>query len=94
MKKEIENGFIEYRMPNIPEGLKIVSLLGDTFKKGELEMISEIILGMENLIKEININGKKLTYKKALNDFSLLPVFTEIATEILQCFDVDDKKKA
>ena len=94
MKIKFDNGIIEYRMPNIPEALRLMSKIkasGESFD--ELEIAAEMLLNIGPMITKIKLNGKVLTYEKALKNFSLMAPLTEVSTKIMECFNQDDKKK-
>jgi hypothetical protein len=89
--KQFEGGFVKYRLPNIPERMRLTAKIGQLAQSNEkagleILMAAEIIERIEPLIEAIQIQvGDKLitTWAEALNLDSFQTVATEIAGEVL-----------
>ena len=98
-------GTIEYRMPNVPEAMRLLSSIGLNSKKlasgeamdDDLGFIAGLIESLGAFITKVNldIDGEKITsYEDVLKEFSMMVYLTEISGEILEQLQLDSKKKA
>jgi len=96
---EFEGGTIEYRLPNIPESLRLLQAMGikaTDLESGELENELEIMAAllekMDKFIVKLNVEGIE-NYDEMLKDMKYMTPLSEMAGKIMEAFTVDDKKK-
>lgn len=103
MKKECgEFGYLEYRLPNIPQAMNLLGDMGISARtveseQNELILLAKLLERMGPFITKISIKIEEKQVKKyndLLDHFSLMPFLTEIATDILNSLQFDTKKKA
>lgn len=105
-KKCGELGTIEYRLPNIPEAMILLAEMGLTSKKlkdkkamveNEFIYAAKLIKSLEQFVSKINlkINNKEITkYEDVLNEFSMMTHLNDIAAEVFNALNGDNKKKS
>lgn len=103
--KKFEYGEIEYRMPDIVEGIELSANVGfDVDKKsGQMVMPDNLLLVLARYIKhmkpfitkiDVKIKEKKVsTFDQALKHYELMKPLSDIAGEIMGKLDIKDEKK-
>lgn len=104
MKIEKECGFVEFRLPNIPE---MMILLGEIGVDGSKELSAEsnqnliyigrLIIRMKPFIGRVDLtnnDGLKVEkYEDCLNYFEFMEILSETATEIFKAMELSQKKR-
>lgn len=105
MKVETEQGFVEFRKPNMLEGLEFFGKMGlnsenvkdeGHLMQNDLYYTAQAIKHMEPFIKEVSIKvGKKKvkSYAEALEYMECMDLLTKVSAEIMGFMKVDEKKR-
>lgn len=100
-----EYGKLEYKLPNIPEAMRLLGAMGLSSKKlqnknemaqNELLYISKIIENLGVFITKIDIkigDIKVSKYEDLLDHFCLIEHLSELANEIFSAMNMDTGKK-
>jgi alanine dehydrogenase len=100
-----EYGRLEYKLPNIPEAMRLLGAIGLNSKKlqnknemaqNELLYISKIIENLGTFISKIDITigeVKVTKYDDLLNHFCVIEYLSELAGEIFSAMSMDTGKK-
>lgn len=102
--KEFEGGFVRYRLPNIPERMRLMGHMGQAAQSSDSEqarqfmMVAEALDRIGPLIEAIQVkDGERLvtTWTDALSVDSFQMVATELASEIMMTLvkQIDEPKK-
>ena len=98
MKKVCKYGFIEYREPNLEEGLRLMTSFADG-KEG----VEGITSSLDNLLAlvtkvSLKIGDKKITTIEKLKDISRIEIMVMIAEMRIAVqavmYDLEDEKKS
>lgn len=99
-------GTIKYRVPNIPEAIELIGLMGfnsknitDAKKLGDndLVFIARMIKNMGEFVDvtDLKFKGENIDgYAQALNYFELMAPLSEVAKELFETLNFDSKKKS
>ena len=102
---ECEFGKIEYRIPNIPEMIRMLGMMGLTSKdlnnsklmdENELIYTAKLIENIEPFLEKIDlkVNDKSVTtFEGMICEFDFLSALTEIAFEIMGAMGQAKKKE-
>jgi len=108
MKFENDYGFVEYRLPNVPEAIQLMGKIGvkepgveaedidEDFQTKEYIYTGRMILEMGFLVSKVSmkIDEKEITsYKELINHFEMMGILSKIAGEIFSAFSLASKKK-
>ena len=98
-------GKLEYRLPNIPEAMRLLGEMGINssnlenemdMQKNELIYMSKLIEQLDQFVLkvEIKIDDKEITeYAELLNHFLMINYLSDIAADIFSALNVQEEKK-
>ena len=105
MKKDCEFGFVEYRKPNMIEGLEFMGKMGlnssklqdgNELMQNDLYYTAQAMKHMEPFLTKIQLekDGVEFNdYTKSIEGPEFIGVFMEVAGDIMSFMQVDAKKK-
>lgn len=105
MKVENDSGFIEFRKPNMLEGLEFLGRMGlnsenckdeKHLMENDLYYTAQAIKHMEPFIDKVSIKlGKKKidSFQKAIDEIECMGLLTEASAEIMNFIKVSEKKR-
>lgn len=104
MKLEKECGFVEFRLPNIPEMMILLGEIGiDSTKEIAQEVnqnliyVGRLIVKMKPFVVKLELTtneGVKVeNYEESLNNFEFMEILSEVATEIFKAMEISQKKR-
>lgn len=101
IKHECDYGFLEYRLPNIPEVLELYAKMGignsgSDLEKNSYYITSKAIAHMGFLVEEVSlvVNEKEIKkYEDMLNQPKLLPALCEVAARVLEALNGGSEEK-
>ena len=102
---EFKQGKIEYRMPTIPEGLRLMGKMGinakdlenpESLESNEFELMAGLIDNMECLIGSVDVkvgDNNISEYRELLSHFEMMEPLGNIAGKVMETFSVSEEKK-
>ena len=97
-----ELGSLNYRLPNIPEAMRLLKAIGikasdiENGEFDELEMAAKLFENLGPFVSDINImiNEEKIeTYEGLLNHFCMIKYLNVVVEKIMKAVSMDEKKK-
>lgn len=93
-------GFFEYKRPNIPEAIDLISKIYPSQIDVDVDIVNSItskcISNMGNLVKkvELKINDKDVrNYSDMIEEYDLIKYIMEMAADVMGCLELSVKKK-
>lgn len=93
MRKEIRGGYLDYRLPDMLEAIRLARFLDLKNITGrEDEVLEKFLEVFESYVTEVNFEDKK-TYKDVLKDLSLFTTMGEVLKDFFDAMNTSEKKK-